>query len=81
MWIALVSVLTLMPIASYTGRILLQTAPPHLGTQLDTSLREIAAHTDGLLEFRNEHFWTLSFRKMVSSHYTSHFYCYYIAND
>lgn len=54
------------PFAVYTGKILLQTTPSHLITQLDKSLRE-ASTLDGVLEFRDEHFWTLSFGVLVGS--------------
>lgn len=54
------------PFAVYTGKILLQTTPSHLITQLDKSLRE-ASTLDGVLEFRDEHFWTLSFGTLVGS--------------
>jgi len=47
------------------GRILLQTTPSHIIGQLDKLLRE-ACTLDGVLEFRNEHFWTLGFGKMVT---------------
>lgn len=57
---------TMSPFAVYTGKILLQTTPSHLITQLDKSLRE-ASTLDGVLEFRDEHFWTLSFGTLVGS--------------
>lgn len=56
----------MVPFAVYTGKILLQTTPSHLLTQLDKSLRE-ASTLDGVLEFRDEHFWTLSFGVLVGS--------------
>ena len=65
MFIAVISIITLIPIASYTGRVLVQTTPPHVCSQIDTSLS--SAHVDGVLEFRHEYFWNLSFRKMVNS--------------
>ena len=43
----------------------LQTTPSHIIGQLDKCLRE-ASTLDGVLEFRNEHFWTLGFGTMVS---------------
>jgi len=49
----------------FAGQILLQTTPSHVLGQLDKCLRE-ACTLDGVLEFRNEHFWTLGFGKMVS---------------
>ena len=42
-----------------------QTAPSHILGQLDKVLRE-ASTLDGVLEFRNEHFWTLSFGTLVN---------------
>ena len=44
---------------------LCQTTPAHMIGQLDKCLRE-ASTLDGVLEFRSEHFWTLSFGKLVS---------------
>ena len=63
---AIVAISTMMPFTLYTGKILLQTTPSHLITQLDKSLRE-ASTLDGVLEFRDEHFWTLSFGVLVGS--------------
>lgn len=57
---------TMTPMSVYTGKILLQTAPSHVIGQLDKILRE-AATLDGVLEFRNEHFWTLSFGRLAGS--------------
>ncbi|CAG5127793.1 unnamed protein product [Candidula unifasciata] len=51
---------TMFPMSAYTGKILLQTTPSHILSQLDKVLRE-ASTLDGVLEFRHEHFWTLSF--------------------
>jgi solute carrier family 30 (zinc transporter), member 6 len=56
----------MIPFTLYTGRILMQTTPSHLITQLDKILRE-ASTLDGVLEFRDEHFWTLSFGVLVGS--------------
>lgn len=64
--IAIMLIGTMLPFALYTGKILLQTTPSHLVTQLDKTLRE-AATLDGVLEFRDEHFWTLSFGVLVGS--------------
>ena len=64
--IALMSIGTMLPLALYTGRILLQSTPSHLITQLDKSLRE-ASTLDDVLEFRDEHFWTVSFGVLVGS--------------
>lgn len=55
---------TFYPLSLYTGRILLQSAPSHVVPQLDRCLRE-ALTIDGVLEFKNENFWTVSFGKLV----------------
>lgn len=57
---------TMFPMSVYTGKILLQTAPSHILGQLDKVLRE-ASTLDGVLEFRHEHFWTLSFGTLAGS--------------
>jgi zinc transporter 6 len=59
---------TMFPMSIYSAKILLQTTPAHLIAQLDKCLRE-ASTLDGVLEFRNEHFWTVSFGTVVSSFY------------
>nr|XP_054759168.1 zinc transporter 6-like [Lytechinus pictus] len=64
--IALMTVGTMFPMSVYSGTILLQTTPSHILGQLDKSLRE-ASTLDGVLEFRNEHFWTLSFGQLAGS--------------
>lgn len=64
--IAIMTIGTMLPFAIFTGKILMQTTPAHLITQLDKSLRE-ASTLDGVLEFREEHFWTLSFGVLVGS--------------
>ena len=56
----------MLPFGVYTGNILLQTTPSHLITQLDKVLRE-ASTLDGVLEFREEHFWTLSLNHLAGS--------------
>lgn len=45
---------------------LLKTTPPHVIGQLDKLLREVST-LDGVLEVRNEHFWTLGFDSMAGS--------------
>ncbi|GFO14343.1 Zinc transporter 6 [Plakobranchus ocellatus] len=55
---------TMFPMSTYTGKILLQTTPSHILGQLDKVLRE-ASTLDGVLEFRHEHFWTLSFGSLA----------------
>ncbi|XP_059163784.1 zinc transporter 6-A-like [Physella acuta] len=57
---------TMFPMSAYTGKILLQTTPSHILGQLDKVLRE-ASTLDGVLEFRHEHFWTLSFGTLAGS--------------
>ncbi|XP_069116929.1 zinc transporter 6-like [Argopecten irradians] len=57
---------TMFPMSAYTGKILLQTSPAHILGQLDKLLRE-ASTLDGVLEFRHEHFWTLSFGRLAGS--------------
>ncbi|KAK6180643.1 hypothetical protein SNE40_008652 [Patella caerulea] len=57
---------TMAPMSIYTAKILLQTTPSHILGQLDKVLRE-ASTLDGVLEFRQEHFWTLSFGTLAGS--------------
>jgi zinc transporter 6 len=57
---------TMVPMAIYSGKILLQTTPAPMIGQLDKCLHE-ASRLDGVLEFRHEHFWALSFGTMVGS--------------
>lgn len=64
--IALMTWGTMFPMSMYTGKILLQTSPSHIIGQLDKLLRE-ASTLDGVLEFRHEHFWTLSFGVLVGT--------------
>ena len=64
MILAFVVIGTMYPMSLYTGKILLQTTPTHILPQLDRYLRE-ALTIDGVLEFKNEHFWTVSFGKLV----------------
>lgn len=66
MMIAVMTCGTMFPMAVYTGKILLQTTPAHMLGQLDKVLRE-ASTLDGVLEFREEHFWTLSFGSLAGS--------------
>ncbi|ELT99193.1 hypothetical protein CAPTEDRAFT_222368 [Capitella teleta] len=65
-WISMMTCGTMYPMAIFCGKILLQTTPSHLIGQLDKCLRE-ASTLDGVLEFRNEHFWTLGFGSMCGS--------------
>jgi len=64
--IAVTTVGTMFPLASYTGRILLQTSPTHVVPQLDKCLRE-AGTLDGVLEIADDRFWQVSFTKMAGS--------------
>lgn len=47
-----------MPVATATARVLLQTAPTEAVSGLDKCLRELTT-IDGVLEYANEHFWSL----------------------
>ncbi|GFX48575.1 zinc transporter 6-A [Trichonephila clavipes] len=58
--------LTMYPLSAYSGKILLQGTPPHVKDLLDKCLREVST-LDGVLEFRNEHFWLLGFDKIVGT--------------
>lgn len=64
--IAVMTCGTMFPMSVYTGKILLQTTPSHILSQLDKLIRE-ASTLDGVLEFRNECFWTLSFGVLAGS--------------
>ncbi|XP_059470542.1 zinc transporter 6-A-like [Neocloeon triangulifer] len=64
--IIIVTCATMFPMSVYSGKVLLQTTPAHIVGQLDKCLRETLT-IDGVLEFRNEHFWTLSFGKLAGS--------------
>uniref|UniRef100_UPI00358F0D11 zinc transporter 6 isoform X2 n=1 Tax=Myxine glutinosa TaxID=7769 RepID=UPI00358F0D11 len=66
MAIALMTFGTMYPMSLYSGKVLLQTTPSHMVGQLDKLLRE-ASTLDGVLEFRNEHFWTLKFGSLAGS--------------
>ncbi|XP_030296809.1 zinc transporter 6 isoform X2 [Sparus aurata] len=58
--IALMTFGTMYPMSVYSGKVLLQTTPSHIIGQLDKLLREVST-LDGVLEVRNEHFWTVGF--------------------
>ncbi|KAG8444126.1 hypothetical protein GDO86_009345 [Hymenochirus boettgeri] len=64
--IAVMTFGTMYPMSVYSGKVLLQTTPPHVIGQLDKILREVST-LDGVLEVRNEHFWTLGFGTMAGS--------------
>lgn len=57
--ISLITIATLLPMTVYSSKVLLQTTPAHMIATLDKCLRE-ASTLDGVLEFRNEHFWTVT---------------------
>jgi zinc transporter 6 len=71
----------MLPLSLYTGRILLQTAPPHMITQLDRCIREcetlegvlvrvcVCAHLYLFIsqELTGAHFWQLDFNRMCGS--------------
>ncbi|RCN51563.1 cation diffusion facilitator family transporter [Ancylostoma caninum] len=57
---------TMWPLSTYTGMILLQTAPPHLLNQIDRCISE-ASTIDGVLEIRSRHFWQLDFGQLVGT--------------
>ncbi|KAJ1356892.1 Two-component response regulator-like APRR1 [Parelaphostrongylus tenuis] len=54
------------PLSTYTGMILLQTAPPHLLNQIDRCISE-ASTVEGVLEIRSRHFWQLDFDQLVGT--------------
>lgn len=64
--LSLLLILTVTPLSSFTGKTLLQTTPAHMIGHLDKCLRE-ASTMEGVLEFRNEHFWTLGYNDLVGS--------------
>ncbi|KAF8357000.1 toc-1, partial [Pristionchus pacificus] len=64
--LSLVIFSSMYPLSLYTGRILLQTAPPHLLNQLDRCLSE-SSHIEGVLEVRSAHFWQIDFSSMAGS--------------
>lgn len=67
-FITVLTCATLLPFSIYTGKILLQTAPEHTLPVLDKYLHEISI-MDGVLEIKNEHFWTISFGSLAGSLY------------
>ncbi|XP_034964200.1 zinc transporter 6 isoform X2 [Zootoca vivipara] len=60
--IALMTFGTMYPMSVYSGK----TTPPHVIGQLDKLIREVST-LDGVLEVRNEHFWTLGFGSLAGS--------------
>ena len=57
---------TMMPLSTYTGRILLQTTPPHVQNQIDKCISE-ASTVEGVLELKNAHFWQLDFSSIAGT--------------
>ncbi|KAG7280295.1 hypothetical protein CRUP_026836 [Coryphaenoides rupestris] len=57
---------TMYPMSLYSGKVLLQTTPSHVIGQLDKLLREVST-LEGVLEVRNEHFWTVGFGSLAGS--------------
>uniref|UniRef100_A0A673XTY4 Solute carrier family 30 member 6 n=1 Tax=Salmo trutta TaxID=8032 RepID=A0A673XTY4_SALTR len=57
---------TMYPMSVYSGKVLLQTTPSHVIGQLDKLLREVST-LEGVLEVRNEHFWTVGFGSLAGS--------------
>lgn len=64
--LSILLIITVFPLCSFTGRTLLQTTPTHMIGHLDKCLRE-ASTQEGVLEFRNEHFWTLGYNDLVGT--------------
>ncbi|KAK5854320.1 hypothetical protein PBY51_015400 [Eleginops maclovinus] len=64
--IALMTFGTMYPMSVYSGKVLLQTTPAHVIGQLDKLLREVST-LEGVLEVRNEHFWTVGFGSLAGS--------------
>ncbi|KAM6956250.1 zinc transporter 6 [Aplochiton taeniatus] len=64
--VALMTFGTMYPMSVYSGKVLLQTTPSHVIGQLDKLLREVST-LDGVLEVRNEHFWTVGFGSLAGS--------------
>ncbi|XP_028676436.1 zinc transporter 6 [Erpetoichthys calabaricus] len=57
---------TMYPMSVYSGKVLLQTTPSYVIGQLDKLIREVST-LDGVLEVRNEHFWTVGFGSLAGS--------------
>ncbi|XP_054455766.1 zinc transporter 6-like [Anoplopoma fimbria] len=64
--IALMTFGTMYPMSVYSGKVLLQTTPSPVIGQLDKLLREVST-LEGVLEVRNEHFWTVGFGSLAGS--------------
>ena len=57
---------SMWPLTTHTGRILLQTTPPHMVTQFDKCVRECET-LDGVLELTQCHFWQLDYARMCGT--------------
>ncbi|KAG2467280.1 ZNT6 protein, partial [Polypterus senegalus] len=64
--IAVMTFGTMYPMSVYSGKVLLQTTPSYVIGQLDKLIREVST-LDGVLEVRNEHFWTVGFGSLAGS--------------
>ncbi|TNN73576.1 Zinc transporter 6 [Liparis tanakae] len=64
--IAIMTFGTMYPMSVYSGKVLLQTTPSNVIGQLDKLLREVST-LEGVLEVRNEHFWTVGFGSLAGS--------------
>uniref|UniRef100_A0A6I8R5M3 Zinc transporter 6 n=1 Tax=Xenopus tropicalis TaxID=8364 RepID=A0A6I8R5M3_XENTR len=62
--IAVMTFGTMYPMSVYSGKVLLQVRPPYYRI---FSLQTQVSTLDGVLEVRNEHFWTLGFGTMAGS--------------
>lgn len=63
---ALLLIYTWLPMTKFTGRILLQSTPPHLLGQRDKLLNEIGT-LDGVLEVKEDRLWLCGFKKVVGT--------------
>jgi len=64
--ISLIVFITVIPLAHYAGCILLQATPDDLQIKLDTIRSELTT-MEGVLEVKNEHFWSTGFTQTAGS--------------
>merc|ERR1711990_984964 len=64
--INLIIVITVLPLTHYVGAILLQATPDHLSAKLDNIRSELTT-MEGVLEVKNEHFWSSGFNQIAGS--------------
>merc|ERR1712227_128460 len=64
--ISLVIFISVVPLAYYAGCILLQATPDDLCLKLDTIRSELTT-MEGVLEVKNEHFWSCGFNQTAGS--------------